>query len=38
METKMMELFFSRNKDGVASGDRRGKKKTTFWGKIVNSI
>lgn len=30
MESKMMELLFSRSKDEVTHADRKGKKNTTF--------
>lgn len=30
MESKMMELLFSRNKHEVTHADRKGKKNTTF--------
>lgn len=36
MESRMMELLFSRNKDGVIHADRKGKKNTTFGEKKIH--
>jgi len=35
IETRMMKLLFSRNKDEVSSGDRKEKKNTTFGRKDI---
>lgn len=35
METKILELLFSTNKDEITSGERKGKKNMTFGRKAI---